>query len=207
MNELTAIAKPKVGFNIFGTTEFCDGVLAAIEDKSIVLKQIPGPNGYEYVDVHGQNAGRAWIDNDTDEALVCLVQGSNPNEDMMFPWAYRYPMIFEFKYAEGIDREGLPAFVTFVKFMEKMIGDLVYLYTLRVPDVKHKLDLPQGLNGLLEYEFFKQLSPTLKKIEFGVAFVQGTLGVYAYVMALVTDTECEVPLRLCSPVKIQSTSF
>lgn len=204
MEQVMPYVKPTVGFNIFGSQGYRDCVLCAIHDEVIELKQKTGPDSYCYIDVKGQDFGRAWIDNESSEAIVAVVEGSDPKDEMLFPWKFRHPKTFIFQFKEGETKKGLPAFVTFAKFMERFLVDLTILFKTQVSSIKREFSIPEGLESLLEFAFFKQFSPTLQSIEFAVAFTKGTLGFYAYVMAVVTDEEDPEPLRICSFVKLDS---
>lgn len=191
----------KASFHVFGSEAYKDFVLSSLATNDIHLEMSKGRMPYPCAFIKEENVGRAWILNEAQEALVCVVEKSEGTEDAFFPWDYKEKEMAVFEVRKGMVSDSLSVFSEFVQFMERFQNTLSTWIGTKVKQVDLKTDIPSGFYGLLEFEFFRQIVDGIKKIEFAIAFNQGTMGHYGFVMAKVIDKEDD-SLDFCSIIKL-----
>ncbi len=191
----------KASFHVFGTEVYKDRVLQAVETGNIRLQLTQGKLSYPAAFIQDENVGRAWILNEEESPIVCVVQNHTGEEDAFFPWDYKEKEMAVFEVRKGMVSDSLSVFSEFVQFMERFQNTLSTWIGTKVKQVDLKTDIPSGFYGLLEFEFFRQIVDGIKKIEFAIAFNQGTMGHYGFVMAKVIDKEDD-SLDFCSIIKL-----
>ena len=190
----------KTSFHVFGTEVYKDRVLQAVETGNIRLQLTQGKLSYPAAFIQDENVGRAWILNEEESPIVCVVQNHTGEEDAFFPWEYKEETV-SFEIPKGSKEDPVHVFGAFVQFMEHFQNTLSTWIGTKVKQVDLKTDIPSGFYGLLEFEFFRQIVDGIKKIEFAIAFNQGTMGHYGFVMAKVIDKEDD-SLDFCSIIKL-----
>ena len=191
----------KASFHVFGTEVYKDRVLKAVETGNIRLQLTQGKLSYPAAFIQDENVGRAWILNEEESPIVCVVQNHTGEEDAFFPWDYKEKEMAVFEVRKGMVSDSLSVFSEFVQFMEKFQDQFSCWLNAKTQQETIQPHVPSAFFGLLEYEFFRQLVPGVNKIEFSVAFNEGTLGLYAFVMAKAIDDENE-SLDFCGIIKL-----
>lgn len=196
----------QVGFNIFGTPEFQDKIQAAIVDKTILLKEMKGKHSYNYLEVNGEHMGRAWLDTDSfQEPVFSIAQDTSVYGDVFFPWNFKELDTFLFVPDQEQSHNKMIMFQNFVCFVEGLQFELAETVKQKVPGYDEETFVPQALYPLLEFEYFREIVEVVKDIEIGLAFVEGTTGMFLYAMVLVRTDDHD--LKFCSAVKLKDAGF